>query len=137
MKIEMATTTGKQSLAKPEHYVFPHITKIAGMCGGYATIDGHRIRVIDIVSMHQWGYTPEKMIEKYDFLSLVQIYAALTYYYENREELDKEIREYDEYFDRMDERWKEYVERHGGHPPDKPAPEDRHIAKPAGWKPKR
>ena len=99
----MATTADKQSLANPEHYVFPHITKVPDVCGGYATIDGHRIWVIDIVSMHQWRYIPEKMIEKYDFLSLVQIYAALTYYYENREELDNEIRAYDEYFERMDE----------------------------------
>lgn len=137
MKIEMATTANKPSLVEPEHYVFPHITKIPDLCGGYATIDGHRLRVIDIVYMHQWGYIPEKMIEKYDFLSPVQIYSALAYYYENREELDKEIREYEEYFERMDEQWEEYVERHGGHPPDTPAPEDRHIAKPVDWKPKR
>jgi uncharacterized protein (DUF433 family) len=137
MKIEMATTADKQSLANPEHYVFPHITKVPDVCGGYATIDGHRIRVIDIVYMHQAGYTPEKIVEQYASLDLVQIYAALTYYYENREALDKEMREYDAYFERMDKQWKEYVERHGGHPPDKPAPEDRHIAKPADWKPKR
>ena len=83
------------------------------------------------------GYSPEKIAEQYDSLDLVQIYAALTYYYENRVELDKEMQEYDTYFERMDEKWREYVERHGGHPPDKPAPEDRHIAKPADWKPKR
>jgi len=34
MKIEMATTTDKQSLVKPEHYVYSHITKIQGVCGG-------------------------------------------------------------------------------------------------------
>ena len=77
------------------------------------------------------------MLEGYDFLTLAQIYAALSYYHENREDMDREIREYEGYFDRMDEEWKRYVERHGGHPPDRPAPEDRHIAKPVGWKPKQ
>ena len=137
MKFEMATTTNKPPLAKPEHYVFPYITKIPDVCGGYATLDGHRIRVIDVVAMHKAGYTPDQMLEQYDSLDPTHIYAALTYYYANRQELDEEIREYDEYFERMDAQWKEYVERHGGRPPEKPAPEDRHIAKPADWKPKR
>ena len=39
----MATTTNKKSLVKLEHYVFSHITKIPGVCGGKATIDGRRV----------------------------------------------------------------------------------------------
>jgi len=128
----MATAT--KSLVKPEHYIYSHITKIPGVCGGKATIDGHRIRVINIVYMHKWGYTPERMLEDYDSLNLAQIYATLSYYYENRKEMDREIKEYEEYFERSEQEWEEYVERHGGHPPDVPATQDRHIAKPANSK---
>jgi uncharacterized protein (DUF433 family) len=55
----MATTENRKSLVQPEHYVYSHITKIPDLCGGYATIDGHRIRVIDVVAMRQAGYSPE------------------------------------------------------------------------------
>jgi uncharacterized protein (DUF433 family) len=137
MKSEMATTTNRETLVQPEHYVYSHITKIPGVCGGYATIDGHHIRVIDVIYLHKWGYSQEKMLETYPSLNLAQIYAAISYYYENQSELDEEIRESEEFFDRMEQEWEDYVERHGGHPPDKPAPEDRHIAKPTDWKPKR
>ncbi len=99
----MATTTNKDSLVKLEHYVYSHITKIPGVCGGKATIDGRRVRVMDIVILHQDGYTPEEMLEEYDFLNLAQIHAALSYCYENPEEIDAQLkadREWDERFER-------------------------------------
>lgn len=99
----MATTTNKQSLVKPEHYVYSHITKIPGVCGGKATLDGRRVRVMDIVILHQDDYTPEEMLEEYDFLNLAQIHAALSYYYENPEEIGAQLkadREWDERFER-------------------------------------
>ena len=55
----MATTT--KSLVKPEHYVYSHITKIPGVCGGEATIDGRRVRVMDIVVLRQQGCTPAQI----------------------------------------------------------------------------
>lgn len=97
----MATTTNK-SLVKDEHYVYSHITKIPGVCGGKATIDGRRVRVMDIVILHQEGYTPKEMLEDYDFLNLAQIHAALSYYYENPEEIEAQLkadREWDERFE--------------------------------------
>ena len=126
----MATTTDRQSLVKPEHYVYSHITKIPGVCGGYATIDGHRIRVINVVYMHNWGYMPERMLEEYDFLNLAQIYAALSYYYENREELDKEIQGYKDYFERSEREWKERRgQRSGERLSDKPARDETPTSK--------
>ena len=69
----MATTTNKESLVKLEHYVYSHITKIPGVCGGKATLDGRRVRVMDIVVLHQQGETPEQMLEAYDFLNYVSV----------------------------------------------------------------
>ena len=101
------TTTRVQ----PEHYVYPHITKIPGVCGGKATIDGRRVRVMDIVSLHQDGYTPEKILEEYDFLDFAQIHAAMAYYYDgNQQEIESAFE--------ADRRWEESVvrESRGGEP---------------------
>ena len=44
---------------------YPHITKTAGVCGGKACIAGTRIRVMDIVVLHEQGMQPEQMLEHY------------------------------------------------------------------------
>jgi len=79
------------------------ISKTPGVCGGRACIDGTRVRVLNIVYLHKEGYTPEKMLEVYPSLNLAQIYAALSYYYENPEEIEALIAE--------DEKWDERYER--------------------------
>jgi hypothetical protein len=38
-----------------------------------------------------WGWSPEEIHFQHPHLSLAQIYAALTFYYENQAELDKQI----------------------------------------------
>ena len=54
-----------------------------------------------------------------------------------REHIDAIMESDRGYFDDMHQEWEDYVERHGGNPPEVPTPEDRHISMPAGWKPKR
>ena len=74
--------------------VYAHITKDPEVCGGKACIDGTRIRVMDIVGLHRHGYTPEKMLNVYSApLTLAQVYAALTYYYDHPEELEASFQE--------------------------------------------
>ena len=103
MEGEMATTTDNPSLIKPEHYVFSHITKIPGVCGGRPAIDGTRVRVVNIVYLHKDGYTPERMREVYPSLDLAQIHSALAYYYDHPEEIQAYMDE--------DEAWPEEYER--------------------------
>ena len=68
---------------------------------------------------------PERMLEEYDCLNLAQNLRSLFYYYENREELDKEIQEYKDYFERSEREWKERMaQRSGERPSDKPAHDD-------------
>jgi uncharacterized protein (DUF433 family) len=87
-------------LAEP--YIYVHITKIPGVLGGEPTIDGRRVRVADIVSLHRDGYSPERIQEVYDFLSLGQIHAALAYYYDgHQQEIDASLE--------LDRRWGELV----------------------------
>ncbi len=93
----------KKSRVRSSDYVHSHITKIPGVCGGKAIIDGKRIRVMDIVYLHKWGYPPEKMLDVYDTINLAQVYAALSYYYEHPEEIETQMKE--------DEKWGARYER--------------------------
>jgi len=44
-----------------------------------------------LASIHKQGDTPEDILEMYTNLSAAQVYAALSYYYEHRAEIDAEI----------------------------------------------
>jgi uncharacterized protein (DUF433 family) len=57
----------------------------------YIKIKGHRIGIEDVLKYHLQGYTPEDIQEELPSLSLEKIYATLTYYYHNKEEVDKYI----------------------------------------------
>ncbi len=80
----------------------PLIVKTPGTCGGRPRIDGHRIRVQDVVSMYYVrGHSPEEILDDFPSLSLVKIHAALAYYHDHREELDREMREEAEFVERF------------------------------------
>lgn len=69
-----------------------HITKTPGVCGGRACIKGHRIRVMDIVVWHEMrNYSAEEIVEMFPGITLADVYAALTYYFDNREEIDSDF----------------------------------------------
>lgn len=73
--------------------VYSHITKDPEVCGGRACIDGTRIRVADIACLQREGCAPERMLEVYPSLNLAQVHAALSYYYENPQEIDSALQE--------------------------------------------
>ncbi len=69
-----------------------HISKTPGICGGKACIAGHRIRVMDIVVMHeQWGFSPDQIADQYPGLTLGDVHAALAYYHDHRDEVAAEF----------------------------------------------
>ena len=55
-------------------------------------MEGTRIpvRTIVIYVLHH-GSSPEELLNSYPHVSLAAIYDALSYYYDNREEIDAEI----------------------------------------------
>jgi uncharacterized protein (DUF433 family) len=94
--------------------VYSHITKTPGVCGGKACIDGTRIRVMDIVVLHKSGMPPEQMLDFYSSrpLTLAEVYAAISYYYDNPDEIEASFAE-DERWEAEHERRKaEYLSRH-------------------------
>ena len=69
---------------------------------GRARIDDTNVKVIEVAA-DLYGpdrLTPERMHEEYPHLSMAQIHAALSYYYDRKEEYDAEmerhLREYEE-----------------------------------------
>jgi uncharacterized protein (DUF433 family) len=83
-----------------ENVLIQHITKIPGVCGGRACIAGHRIRVVDIVVWHEMrGYSPDQIVDLFPGITLSDVYAALTYYFDHRLEIDDEFRKEDQLSD--------------------------------------
>jgi uncharacterized protein (DUF433 family) len=71
-----------------------HIESIPGKCGGKPCVAGTRIRVWDIHIWHDLrGQSPEQIIADFPQLSLADVYAALTYYLDHREEIERQAKE--------------------------------------------
>lgn len=69
-----------------------HIEKTPGICGGRPCIAGHRVRVQDIVAWHEKrGFSPDEIVDMFPGISLSDVYAALTYYFDNRQEIEQEF----------------------------------------------
>jgi uncharacterized protein (DUF433 family) len=85
-----------------ESIIAQHITKTPGVCGGRACIAGHRIRVMDIVVLHEMrGMCAEEVAYQYPTITLADVHAALAYYFDNVEEIQNEFRK--------DEEWAEWA----------------------------
>jgi len=79
-------------MAAPTLVSHPHVVKQADYCGGKASIDDTRIRVMNVVFLHKQGKSEAEILETYPDLSRAQVYAALTYYYDHVEEIEAELR---------------------------------------------
>ncbi|MFQ6094101.1 MAG: DUF433 domain-containing protein [bacterium] len=64
-----------------------------GICGGEPKIVGSRITVALIADLHNKCTSVDDIVARYPHLNYAQIYDALSYYYENKEEIDRYIRE--------------------------------------------
>jgi len=68
-----------------------HISIDPNRCHGRAHIEGTRIRVQDVVIWHErLGLSVDEISAEYD-LSLSQVYAALSYYFDHKSSIDQEI----------------------------------------------
>ncbi|MEM7537190.1 MAG: DUF433 domain-containing protein [Chloroflexota bacterium] len=69
-----------------------HIESTPGIKNGKPRISGRRITVENIVIWHEWmGIAVDEIATQYD-LTLAQIYAALSYYFDYREEINDSIK---------------------------------------------
>ncbi|HWB53232.1 MAG TPA: DUF433 domain-containing protein [Tepidisphaeraceae bacterium] len=78
-----------------------HISSTPGVCGGKPCIAGTRLRVQDIVVRTELGDSPDEIVQAYPQITLADVHAALSYYYDNRQAIDAQIREAEELVRRM------------------------------------
>ena len=69
---------------------YPHISKEPGKP---AHLERHpRTRVAMIVADYLWrGWSAEEIARQYPYLTLAEVHAAMTYYFDHREEIEDEL----------------------------------------------
>jgi len=73
-----------------EQTEYPHIVKITGVCGGQAIIEGTRIAVWHLVGYYyKVGLPVEEILAEWDYLTPAQVFSALAYYHDHRQEIDE------------------------------------------------
>lgn len=69
-----------------------HVVRTPDTCGGKPRIAGSRIQVKHVAVWHErMGQTPARIVSEFPHLTLADIYAALAYYHDHREEIDADI----------------------------------------------
>jgi uncharacterized protein (DUF433 family) len=68
---------------KTEH---PHILRFEGVCGGEPVIDGLRVTVRHVATLHERGETIQEISEALG-LTEAQVFHALSYYADHRDEI--------------------------------------------------
>ena len=72
----------------------PYIVSHKDYCGGSPVIKGTKFPVRSIVNyVLRQGISPEEMVREFSHLTLAQVYDALSYYYDHKEAIDREIEE--------------------------------------------
>ena len=76
--------------AKVDH---PYIEANEKICNGSPVIKGTRVRIVDIAVEYEYlNRTPDEIIGAHPHLKLEQVHDALSYYYENRKQMDEKIK---------------------------------------------
>jgi len=77
------------------------IAQTPGVCGGRPCIAGTGVSVRRIAGWYKQGLAPEEIADQYGHLTLPQVFAALTYYHANRDEIDVDLAEEEVEYDRL------------------------------------
>ena len=102
-------------MATAPKIAFPHITKNQRVCGGKACVNATRIRVIDVVQARTDEHRPDQIRKLFVApLTLAQIYSALAYADEYRDEIEADFTSEATAEDEIEAaRTREYLRQHG------------------------
>jgi uncharacterized protein (DUF433 family) len=78
-------------MATAPKLAFEYIVKKPGYCGGKAAIGRTRVRVNNVVYLHKQGKTADEIRAEYPDLTYAQVYAALAYYHDHKDEIEAEL----------------------------------------------
>src|ERR1043165_3061262 len=73
-----------------ERTPYPHIVKVDNVSGKEAVIEGTRIAVRHIVGYYyKAGMSVEEILAEWSYVTPAQVFSALAYYHDNKEEIDQ------------------------------------------------
>ena len=82
--------------------VHDHIEIVHGAGGPKARIAGYRIRVEDVVIWHEkLGMSADEIVREFPGLTFADVYAALAYYWDHRDAMEREIAEGNAFVEEM------------------------------------
>src|SRR5207244_2230923 len=77
-----------------------HVVSTPGVCGGRPCIAGSRIRVQDIYVWHELqGRSPDEIVSAFGQLTLADVYGALAYFWDHRDEILEQMKQEDQMVD--------------------------------------
>lgn len=80
--------------APAENITHPHIASLPDYCGGSPVIKGTKFPVRSVVNyILRQGISPEELVREFSHLTLAQVYDALSYYYDHKEAIDRDMQE--------------------------------------------
>lgn len=79
-----------------------HIELRPGARGERAFIAGHRVRVQDIVLWDEEGLSADEIVARVPTISLADVHAALAYYYDHPDEINRQIQEDESFANQME-----------------------------------
>ncbi len=77
----------------PSEVGHPYVERRPDVQGGRPVIKGSRFPVSSIVQNYHRGLSVEEILWDFPHLTPAEVHGALAYYYDHREEIDKEIAE--------------------------------------------
>lgn len=81
-----------------------YIVQDKEICGGQPRIAETRIKVQHIaLEYERLGWSADQICDAHPGLTLAQVHAAISYYYDHREKIDESIRKDEEFADRLRE----------------------------------
>ena len=93
--IKATSSTEDRSLAD-------RIVMTPGVRGGKPRIAGHRITVADVAIWYErMGMSPDEIVFESPTITLSDVHAALAYYFDHRDEVDREITDGQEFAEKL------------------------------------
>lgn len=77
------------------------LVRTPNVCGGRLRVDGTRVTVLQIATLYKRGESAEEIAQNFPQLNLSQVYAALAYYHANRVDVEQELADEANDFERL------------------------------------
>ncbi len=79
--------------AEAEAKPHPYVEQRKGVLGGKPVVKGSRLPVWQIAVRLQLGDSPDEILDDYPQLSAAALYDAISYYFDHRAEIERQIEE--------------------------------------------